>query len=101
MNGNPASAPQQTQVQTTNSGERPARGTFRFREHTLGPDRRPEATPVTYTMYCGTCGATGPTAELGEDGMTWAVRHLKDNPAHLDYREHITRPYRAVPGAWL
>ncbi len=96
MNGNPATARQQT----TENGKRPARGTYRFREHTLGPDRRPEAVPVTFTVYCGTCGAMGPTTECGEDGMDWAVQHLKDTPGHLDYREHITRPYRAEPGAW-
>jgi hypothetical protein len=27
--------------------------------------------------------------------------HLKANPAHLDYQEYITRPYRAEAGAWL
>jgi hypothetical protein len=97
MNGTPVSAPQQKQKQkqkqkqTADSGERPARGTCRFREHTLGPDRRPEAVPVTFTRYCGTCGATGPTAETGEDGMTWAVVQLKDHPAHRDHREVVTR----------
>ncbi len=99
MNSN--SVPARQQVQPKENGERPARGTFRLQKHILGPDRRPEAVPVTYTMSCGACGAMGPTAECGEDGMTWAVVHLKHNPAHLDYQEHITRPYRAEPGAWL
>ncbi|WP_255952219.1 DUF7848 domain-containing protein [Streptomyces odontomachi] len=101
MSGNSASASQQVAARTTASGEGRARGVFRSQEHAVGPDYRPEAFLVTYTMYCGTCGAMGPTVEDGEDGMAWAVEHFKDNPTHLDYRELITRPYRAVPGAWL
>ncbi|WP_172386891.1 hypothetical protein [Streptomyces sp. MNP-20] len=33
----------------------------------------------------------------GEERM---LDHLQVGPAHLDYREHHTRPYRAVPGDW-
>lgn len=78
------------------------RASYRFREHTLGPDRRPEAEPHTFTMRCADCGATGPTVTDGEDGdgTSWAAAHLKANPDHLNYREHITRPYRAEAGAW-
>jgi hypothetical protein len=85
----------------TDSGERLARGVYRFREHILGPDRRPEAEPVTFTMRCATCDASGPASVSGEDGTAWAVTHLKAQPDHVDYREHIVRPYRAEPGAWL
>ena len=99
MSGGPV--PAGRRAPAAENGEGPARGVFRFREHTLRPDRRPEAVPVTFTMYCGMCGAMGPTAEAGGNGTAWAVEHLKDNPAHLDYRELITRPYRFEPGAWL
>ncbi|WP_431042512.1 hypothetical protein ACQUSR_11700 [Streptomyces sp. P1-3] len=81
--------------------DRPTRGRFRFREHVIGPDRRPEAEPHTYRMQCATCEESGPITGDCEDGTEWAVRHLKANPHHLAYREHITRPYRAEPGAWL
>lgn len=77
------------------------RRTFRFREHTLGPDRRPEAAPVTYEMHCASCYAAGPVSTNAEDGTTWAVEHMKKNTEHLDYREHVTRSYRAEAGAWL
>lgn len=77
------------------------RAAYRFREHVLGPDRRPEAAPITFTMQRATCDGSGPAATDGEDGTAWAVAHLKANPGHVDYREHISRPYRAEPGAWL
>jgi hypothetical protein len=51
-------------------------------------------------MKCKTCGETSEKAEEFEDGMAWAVQHLKANPGHLEYREHITRPYRFEPGEW-
>ncbi|WP_443726301.1 DUF7848 domain-containing protein [Streptomyces coffeae] len=73
---------------------------YRFREYKIGPDLRPEAEPITSTMKCTTCDASGPTAEEFEEGTEWAVRHLKANPGHLEHREHITRPYWAEPGAW-
>jgi hypothetical protein len=75
--------------------------TYRFREHVLGPDRRPEADPITFTMQCATCDSAGPASPRGEDATAWAVAHLKANPAHVHYRGHITRPYRAEAGAWL
>lgn len=77
------------------------RATYRFRNHTIGPDRRPDAEPHSFTMRCTTCGATGPTAGTGSAGTEWAAGHLKTNPGHLHYREIVTRPYRAVPGEWL
>ncbi|WP_405804835.1 hypothetical protein [Streptomyces sp. NBC_01187] len=83
------------------SDARLARGTYRFRKYLIGPDQRPDADPVAFTMRCAACGVGGPTSEGSEDGTAWAVRHLKANPDHVDYREIITRPYRAEPGAWL
>ena len=83
------------------SAERPPRRTFRFREHTIGPDRRPEAAPVTYEMHCAPCYTAGPVATDAEDGTTWAVEHLKKNWDHLDYRKHVTCSYQAEAGAWL
>jgi len=82
------------------STERSPRCTFRFREYALGPDKRPEAQPVTFEMYCASCYVTGPVSTDAEDGSIWALEHLKKNPSHLDYREHVTRSYRAEPGAW-
>ena len=74
---------------------------YRFREYNLGPDRRPEAEAHTFTMQCTVCDENGPTSENGEDGTAWAAQHLKANPGHRTYREHITRPYVAQPGPWL
>jgi hypothetical protein len=102
MNGNPAPVPHQARAraQMAENGERPASGVFRLREQTLGPDRRPDAAPVTYEMHCASCYAAGPVSADGEDGTAWAMALLKAHPDHLDYREHITRSYRAVAGAW-
>lgn len=72
--------------------------TYRFRDDKITPDRRPEAEPVTSAMRCKTCGGTSEKAEEFADGTAWAVKHLKANPDHLEYREHITRPYRFEAG---
>ncbi|MEV0639428.1 hypothetical protein AB0I77_31740 [Streptomyces sp. NPDC050619] len=78
------------------------RAVYRFREYTISPDQRPEAEPITAAMQCKACGEISEKAEDEEfaDGTAWAVQHLKANPGHLEYREHITRPYRFEPGAW-
>ncbi|MGC9538367.1 hypothetical protein [Streptomyces sp. UG1] len=76
------------------------RAVYRFREHTIRPDRRLEAEPITSAMECQACGETSGKAEGFMDGTAWAVDHLKSNPGHLEYQEHITRPYRFEPGAW-
>ena len=94
-----SSTPTPQWEQESSEGRLPRR-TFRFRKHTLGPDRRPEAEPVTYEMHCTSCYAIGPVSTDGEDGTAWALRHLKEFPSHLNYREHITRSYRAEAGAW-
>lgn len=82
------------------SEKQPSRRVFRFREYTLGPDLRPDAQPVTYEMYCASCYVTGPISTDAEDGTIWALAHLKKNPSHLNYQEHVTRSYRAKAGAW-
>lgn len=76
------------------------RATYRFREFTIRPDLRPESEPIMSTMQCKTCDESGPTAEEFEGGTAWAAKHLKANPDHLEYREHITRPYHFEAGAW-
>jgi hypothetical protein len=77
-----------------------SRGTFRFREYTVARDTEPDAEPVTIRMECVVCGESGPAAGTSDEALGWAVTHLKTSPEHLTYREVITRPYRAVPGAW-
>ncbi len=73
---------------------------YRFREYTIGPDLRPEAEPITSAMRCRACGDTSEKSEEFADGTAWAVQHLKANPGHLEYQEHVTRPYRFEAGAW-
>ena len=77
------------------------RATYRFREFTIRPDLRPESEPITSTMQCETCDESGPATEEFEEGTAWASKHLNANPDHLEYREHITRPYHFEAGAWL
>ncbi len=76
------------------------RATYRFREHTLTVDDRPDAEPLRHSMECKACGEISDASENPEDGSDWAVGHLKSNPGHLDYRARITRPYRFEPGEW-
>ncbi|GFH34033.1 DUF7848 domain-containing protein [Streptomyces pacificus] len=76
------------------------RAVYRFRGFKIGPDLRPEAEPITSEMRCTTCGESSGKAEEFEGGTAWAVKHLKAHPDHLEYREHITRPYRFEPGSW-
>ncbi|WP_326596742.1 DUF7848 domain-containing protein [Streptomyces sp. NBC_01803] len=76
------------------------RATYRFREYTIGPDTGADAEAVTHTMQCRVCEETGPTATDAGDGTAWAARHVKGNPGHLAYREHVTRPYRFTAGEW-
>ncbi|MDK1476064.1 hypothetical protein QNO07_22025 [Streptomyces sp. 549] len=62
----------------------------------VGPDREPDAEAVTYAMECAVCGARSqPRVDAG-DGQQWVFAHAGRNPSHHTYREHITRPYRAV-----
>ncbi|WP_313956503.1 hypothetical protein [Streptomyces sp. SAJ15] len=76
------------------------RATYRFREYTIGLDRRPQAEPHSFTMQCADCGDHSAPHGSGEGGTEWAVAHLKAHPGHLAYREIITRPYRFEPGVW-
>ncbi|WP_431041409.1 hypothetical protein ACQUSR_05585 [Streptomyces sp. P1-3] len=77
------------------------RETYRFREYLITSDTEPDAEPYTYAMTCAVCEEMGPRSEEMADAHEWAERHLKANPEHLTYREHITRPYLAKPGKWL
>lgn len=74
------------------------RATYRFREYTIRPC--PDIEPITSAMECRTCGQISERAEELTDGTEWAAAHLKANPGHLDYREHIMRPYRFEPREW-
>ncbi len=58
-------------------------------------DRRVEVLTVHLTAR-----TSGPALPRGEDSVAWTVTHLKASPDHLDYREHITRPYRFEPELW-
>jgi hypothetical protein len=78
----------------------PRRATYRFRDYTIGADESPDAEPIVFHMECVNCGQSGPSSDTADNSTDWAAGHLKANPAHLFYREHITRPYRADPGAW-
>ncbi|MFJ6748260.1 hypothetical protein ACIQNI_08725 [Streptomyces sp. NPDC091266] len=77
------------------------RSTYRFREHRITPNCEPDAEPWTFALACAGCGESSPAGEEVDASQTWAAAHLKANPGHVDYREHVIRPYRAVPGAWL
>ncbi|MBB1246125.1 hypothetical protein GL263_21580 [Streptomyces durbertensis] len=77
------------------------RAVYRFREYRVEADGEPDAEPVTFTMSCAVCGASGPAEADTSTAARWIPVHLKQEPEHLTYREQITRPYRAVPGSWL
>jgi hypothetical protein len=74
---------------------------FRHREYIVEPETGPEAEPWTFFFECRVCGAAGWKKDSSDAAFGWALEHLKRNAGHLSYREHITRPYRAVPGRWL
>ncbi|GGW15460.1 hypothetical protein GCM10018980_38480 [Streptomyces capoamus] len=73
------------------------RATYRFREHTLTPDTDK---PTLHAMECQACGQASTGSADPTDGTRWAADHLKANPGHLTYQEHIERSYRFEPGAW-
>lgn len=73
----------------------------RFREFTIHPDVEPDAEPWSYAMQCAVCDESSPAGEDVIDTQQWAAEHLKDNPEHYTYREHVSRPYRFEPGQWL
>lgn len=74
---------------------------YRYREFSIEPDREPDAEPITYTMCCCVCDASGPPTLDPQVSASWISNHLTRAPDHLTYRECVSRPYRAVPGAWL
>ncbi|MER7346389.1 hypothetical protein ABT390_13460 [Streptomyces aurantiacus] len=77
------------------------RAVHRFREHTIAPNRGPDAEPITGALECMVCGAMSPVSEDRVEPQDWALGHVREHPAHLDYREHVTLPYRVHPGNWL
>jgi len=76
------------------------RAAYRFRAFTIGPNLEPDAEAWTFAMQCTTCHESSEPSQEIQDAQDWAEAHLKANPDHRHYREHVTRPYRAVPGAW-
>ncbi|MFD5699444.1 DUF7848 domain-containing protein [Streptomyces lasiicapitis] len=74
---------------------------YRPREHTIAPNREPDAEPITWSAECMACSATSPVSEDHVETQDWILKHVRDFPAHLDYREHVTLPYRVRPGRWL
>ncbi|WP_019546977.1 hypothetical protein [Streptomyces sulphureus] len=75
--------------------------TYRLREYTVTRDQEPDAEPHAYAMQCAVCFETGPPDADPDTAHGWVPAHLRAHPAHLTYREHVTRPYRAIPGRWL
>ncbi|KUF19497.1 hypothetical protein [Streptomyces silvensis] len=74
---------------------------YRPRAHTIAPNREESAEPVTRAMECMACGEKSPSSEDYVEPQGWVFVHLRAHPAHLDYLEHLTRPYRVTPGPWL
>jgi hypothetical protein len=77
------------------------RRSYRLREYHIVADEEPDAEPLSFSAECAVCEQFGPEEETSEAAGAWVIRHLKDNPEHLTYRERVTRPLRAVPGRWL
>ncbi|WP_405659703.1 hypothetical protein [Streptomyces sp. RK9] len=74
---------------------------YRPREHTITPNRGADAEPITRCMECMACGEASPVSEDHVETQDWILGHVGEFPAHLDYREHVTLPYRVHPGQWL
>ena len=74
---------------------------YRLREYTVTRDEEPDAEPHSYAMECAVCSETGPPSTDADAAHRWVPAHLRARPEHLTYREHVTRPYRAIPGRWL
>lgn len=78
-----------------------SRAIYRHRSSRITPDVEPDAEQWTFQRQCAVCDASSEPAEDLEQAEDWNETHLKANPDHLTYRETITRPNRAEPGAWL
>lgn len=66
--------------------------------HTLwvsGPDREPDAAPLTHQMTCDVCGETSDRGVEFGSVRDWQLRHAGRNPSHHSYTETLTRPWRA------
>lgn len=77
-----------------------SRARYRYRTYRIGLDEEEHAEPLGFTMACVGCGAEAGTVTDPWASRDWIVRHLKDEPTHLTYRETVTRPFRAHPEAW-
>jgi hypothetical protein len=76
-----------------------SRRAFRFREYAVLPDEEPDAEAWKFAFECRDCKERGPASDSSDAAFDWTLGHLKATK-HLAYREHITRPYRAIPGRW-
>ena len=76
------------------------RSVLRFVRWHLAPNTEPDAEPFTYTMQCTMCEEFGPTSEDPKKARNWVFEHVKapERRLHMTYREHITRPWTAMPG---
>lgn len=75
------------------------RATYVYRELHVAPNREPDAEAITHCMECADCEEASFTAKDADGPLNWVFNHLKSHPTHLNYREHLTRPYRAEPRA--
>ena len=73
---------------------------YRFRRFGIVRDAEPDAEPHSYALECAVCADTGLRSDDPGTAHEWIPAHLRAHPEHLTYREHVTRPYRAVPGEW-
>ncbi|MFR9723204.1 hypothetical protein ACL02R_07500 [Streptomyces sp. MS19] len=71
---------------------------YRFRNWTLTPKREAEAEPVKVAYECADCGEMGPTDENAEAAQAWTFDHLRENPRHVNCRQHSVLPYTMIPG---
>ncbi|GAA4681455.1 hypothetical protein GCM10023347_40380 [Streptomyces chumphonensis] len=81
-------------------GRGASRVSYRFREFRIAPDEEPDAEDVMFAAQCAVCGECGRPGTDPSGARQWIVRHLSAHPEHYSYRELVSRPYRAVPGAW-
>ena len=76
------------------------RSVLRYVRWHLALNTEPDAEPLTYAMECTMCGERGPASEDAKAARAWVFEHVKapENRLHMTYREHITRPWTAMPG---
>jgi hypothetical protein len=72
------------------------RAVLRFVAWTIAPHQEPDAKPIIHAMQCAACGEKSLPFEDIEPARLWALQHA-GRTRHDDYREGITRPWRALP----